>query len=83
MHYESVPPKVLPFRKVPIAIQDAVKEELDRLVNKGVLVPVTEPTEWVSQMAVVHKPNGKLRICIDPQPLNAALKREHYVNEDL
>ena len=29
-------------------------------------------------MAVVHKPSGKLRICIDPQPLNAALKREHY-----
>ena len=29
-------------------------------------------------MAVVHKANGKLRICIDPQPLNAALKREHY-----
>ena len=25
-----------------------------------------------------YKPNGKLRICIDPQPLNAALKREHY-----
>ena len=39
---------------------------------------MTEPTEWVSQMAVVHKPNGKLRICIYPQPLNAALKREHY-----
>ena len=37
---------------------------------------MTAPTEWVSQM--VHKPNGKLRICIDPQPLNAALKREHY-----
>ena len=29
-------------------------------------------------MAVVHKRNGKLRICIDPQPLNAALKREYY-----
>ena len=28
-------------------------------------------------MAAVHKPIGKLRICIDPQPLNAALKREH------
>ena len=37
---------------------------------------VTEPTEWVSEMAVVHKPNGKLRICIDPQPLT--LKRKHY-----
>ncbi|KAK3092083.1 hypothetical protein FSP39_025049 [Pinctada imbricata] len=29
-------------------------------------------------MAVVHKPNGKLRICIDPQALNTALQREHY-----
>ena len=39
---------------------------------------MTEPTVWVSQMAVVHKPSGKLRICINPQPLYAALKREHY-----
>ena len=39
---------------------------------------MTELTEWVSQMAVVHKPNGKLRICTDPQPLNAAVKREYY-----
>ena len=48
------------------------------LVEKGVLVPLTEPTRWVSQMAAVHKRDGKLRICIDPQPLNAAFKREHY-----
>ncbi|KAL5017694.1 hypothetical protein ScPMuIL_005222, partial [Solemya velum] len=74
----TVPPKVLPCRKVPIAIQDSVKAELDRLVAKGVLVPMTEPTNWVSQMAVVHKANGNLRLCIDPQPLNAALMREHY-----
>jgi hypothetical protein len=39
---------------------------------------VTEPTEWVSQMAVVRKSNSKLRICIDPQPLNTALMCEHY-----
>ena len=55
-----------------------MKEELDRLVKKGLLFPVTKPTVWVSQMAVVHEPSGKLLICIDPQPLNAALKREHY-----
>lgn len=61
-----------------VGIEDAVKEELDQLVEKGVLVPMTEPTEWVSQMAVVHKPNGKLHRCIDPQSLNEALKHEHY-----
>ena len=73
--------KVLPCRKIPRTIEESVKEELDRLVEKGLLVPVTEPTVWVSQMAVVHKPSGKLRICIDPQPLNAALK--HIVFGDI
>ena len=28
-------------------------------------------------MAVVKKPDGSLRICTDPQPLNEALQREH------
>ena len=74
---ENAQPKVLPCRKLPLAIEDTEKKELDPLIE-DVLVPVTEPTEWVSQKAVVHKPNGKLRICIDPQPLNAALKREYY-----
>lgn len=75
---ETVPPKVLPCRKIPIALQDKVKQELDSLVDRGVLIPVSEPTKWVSQMAIVHKVKGKLRICIDPQPLNVALRRQHY-----
>ena len=29
-------------------------------------------------MVVVSKPNGKLRICLDPQPLNKAIKRQHH-----
>ena len=70
---ENIPPKVLLCRNVPLAIQNAVTKELNQLVKKAVLSPVTEPTEW----AVVHKPNGTLRISIDPQPLNAALKHEH------
>ncbi|XP_060077956.1 uncharacterized protein LOC132557483 [Ylistrum balloti] len=74
----EIPAKALPCRKIPIALQDEVKRELDSLVARNVLVPVTEPNTWVSQMAVVHKSNGKLRICIDPQALNTALMREHY-----
>ncbi|KAI2665745.1 Retrovirus-related Pol polyprotein from transposon opus [Labeo rohita] len=29
-------------------------------------------------MLVVKKPSGKLRICIDPRPLNKALRRQHF-----
>ncbi len=75
---EEKPDKVLEALERYWPSKMMLRRSLDRLVEKGVLVPVTEPTEWVSQMAVVHKRDGKLRICIDPQPLNAALNREHY-----
>ena len=39
---------------------------------------VEEPTDWVSSLVVVEKPNGKLRVCIDPVHLNQALKQSHY-----
>jgi len=29
-------------------------------------------------MVVAMKSNGKIRLCIDPKPLNQALKRNHY-----
>ena len=32
----------------------------------------------MSSLVVTEKPNGKLRVCIDPQHLNKALKRSHY-----
>lgn len=70
--------RTLPCRRIPVALQDEVRLELNRLTDRGILIPVDEPTKWVSQMAVVRKPSGKLRICIDPQPLNLALMREHY-----
>ena len=41
------------------------------------IVPVDEPTDWVSQMSVAEKRSG-VRICIDPRPLNKALKWEPY-----
>ena len=44
----------------------------------GVIEKVTIPTDWVNSLVVVEKPNGKLRICLDPRDLNAAIKRPHY-----
>ena len=29
-------------------------------------------------MVTIVKPNGKLRICIDPRDLNGAVKRDYY-----
>ena len=74
----DVQPAVHPPRRIPVAIHSALKEKLDEMVADGVIAPVTEATDWVSSMVVVHKPSGALRICIDPKHLNQAIKREHY-----
>ena len=49
--------QILPPRRIPFSVQSDVKAELDRLVNLGVIAPVTDPTEWVNQMADVLTPN--------------------------
>ncbi|PIK40082.1 hypothetical protein BSL78_23064 [Apostichopus japonicus] len=72
-------PVVHPPRKVPIALQKDVKDELKRMEEIGVIERVTEPTEWVSSMVTVIKPDRKrVRICLDPKDLNEALERAHY-----
>ena len=75
---DSVSPVVMPPRRVPVALKGKFKEELDRLIDVGVLTKVEEPTKWVSSAVVTAKSNGKVRVCIDSRPLNEALHRSHY-----
>ena len=37
-----------------------------------------KPTDWVSNLVIVEKKSGALRLCLDPKALNAAIKRERY-----
>ena len=60
-----------------VALRSKIKAKLDELVDRRVIVPVTEPTRWVSSMLAVAKPN-KIRICIGPRDLNRVIRREHY-----
>lgn len=70
---------VRPARRIPVAMRDKVKAELDRMTSLGVITPVLESSEWVSAMVATHKKNlDEIRLCIDPQDLNKVLKRPHY-----
>ena len=81
---ESQTPVVMPPRRVPITLKAKLKTvvsvslELERLEDLRVIQKVTGPTDWVSNLVIAEKPNGKLRVCIDPQHLNKAFKRSHY-----
>ena len=75
---EAIPVVNAP-RKIPVAMKDSVKKELDRMVNIGVIAPVTEATDWVNSMVATRKKNKEeIRLCLDPRNLNKALKRPHY-----
>ena len=64
---------------MPAAIQDRVKTTLDEMERMNVIRRVDEPTEWVNALVVIEKPKTKkLRICLDPRPLNKAILREHF-----
>ena len=64
-------------KRLPIRPQVQTKQKLHRLVYKGVPVPVDEPTDWLNQMIVATKKDGRLRISIDPRSLDLALMRKH------
>ena len=69
---------VMPTRRMPLAVRPKLKSELECMTEAGIIVPVTEPTPWVSQMVATPKKNGDIRICIDPHELDKALIRERF-----
>ena len=46
--------------------------------DMGIITAIEQSTKWVNPVVVVRKPNGDVRICLDPVDLNKAVKREHY-----
>ncbi|GBM63219.1 Uncharacterized protein K02A2.6 [Araneus ventricosus] len=81
-HIELKPnavPVIHPPRRVPQALQSRLKETLNRLEADKIISKVNKPTDWVQSLVIVEKPNGSLRLCLDPRDLNRVIKREHHL----
>ncbi|KAK7939091.1 hypothetical protein WMY93_002417 [Mugilogobius chulae] len=75
---DNAEPVIHPARKVPVALKERLRKELQTLIEKGIIRKVEEPTDWVNSLVIVEKKNGDLRLCIDPRDLNKWIKREHF-----
>lgn len=75
---ENAEPVIHPARKVPVALKERLREKIEDLIKEGIIRKIEEPTEWVNSLVIVEKPDGDLRLCIDPKDLNKAIQREHY-----
>ena len=74
---ENSTPALHAPRRTPFTLADKVKNELHRMEKLNVLQKVDEATEWVNSMTVTEKPNGQIRVCLNPPDLNRAIVREH------
>ena len=74
----DVTPVVHPPRRIPYALRDKLRDQLQCMEKLDIIEKVSEPTDWVNSLVSVIKPNGKLRICIDQRDLNRAIKRQHF-----
>ena len=61
---ENSTPKFVKARPVPYALQPKIDNELDNLVEKGILEKVSY-SDWATPIVPVPKPNGSVRICGD------------------
>ena len=74
----SVPPVIQHCREVPYAKYDNLKQTFSDLEEKGIVTSVDKPTDRVHNLVITEKRDGRIRVCLDPKPLNKAIKRERY-----
>ena len=74
----TVKPVTHARRKVPIESKEAIDKELDYLIEEEIITEQVESTLWVSSVTFPRKPNGEVRVCLDPSNLNKAIIREPH-----
>ncbi|CAB3986211.1 Retrovirus-related Pol poly from transposon [Paramuricea clavata] len=78
---ESAKPVQLPPRKVPESLKQSLKAHLDELVALSIIEKLEAPTEWISSIVVAPKLNGKIRLCLNPQPPPTTQQHCPYVRQ--
>ena len=74
-----------PCRRVPIAMRQKFKDELDSLEHRDVLrkLKPNEVPEWLNSFVCPVKDDGGLRVCLDPTGLNPYIIRPVFNSHTL
>ena len=79
---DTVPPVAQPPRRIPFHLRQKVESELCKLEQDDIIekVPENTPTDWVSPVVIVPKPNqpDKIRLCVDMRAANTAIRRTRH-----
>lgn len=72
-------PTVQPPRRVAHSLLPKLEKTLHNLESKGIIEAVSKPESWVSNLVVVEKPSGDLRLCLDPVDLNRNIQVDKFL----
>ena len=76
---KDVKPVAQPVRRLLFGLRDKVDSKLDELLKEDIIEEVPSgPTEWVSPLVVVLKPDGDIRVCVDMRRANEAIEKERH-----
>ena len=76
---KDVKPVAQPVRRLLFGLRDKVDRKLDELLKEDIIEEVPSgPTEWVSPLVVVPKPDGDIRVCVDMRRAKEAIERETH-----
>ena len=62
------------YRRIPPHLFEAVKLELSKLIESGVIQPSQSP--WASPLSIAVKKDGSPRICLDYRKINELTKKD-------
>ena len=69
-------PVYLPHRQIPIQLQSEVRKCLEAWLKAGIIRPSKSP--YASQVVIVRKKTGEIRLCVDFRKLNAISIRDSF-----
>ena len=82
---KSVTPVQTRCRPVPVHLKEVFEQEINKMLNAGILKPVEKATPWINSFVLVKgkNPDGsiKLRICLDQTNLNKTVICKPYCSK--
>ena len=63
-----------PLQQVVFSLRPTYRAVLDRIQNLGIIAEVKQYNEWINSIVPIKKPNGSLKLCLDPKDLNKPIQ---------
>lgn len=68
-----------PPRRLPHKIRTPLRDKLNALQSLNIISNDVKNVIWFSNLVVVEKDDGSIRVCLDPNRLNKHIKRELFL----